>query len=635
MSGRASARRTDVAHESNENAGASRARAAFVAAWLALVAAKLVLAGALAPFGDEAFYWQESRAPAWGYSDVPPLTAWLIRLGTALFGHSELALRAPFLLLGSALPWIVVDWARRFGDVRDAWLAGIVALVVPLAALLGVIALPDVPLTLALVAAAPALESAIRRDRARDWLWFGALLALGWLAHYRHAMTYVAGAIFVLATPVGRALLRRRGFWLAQATGLAGLLPTLVFNARNDWAGASFQFVERHAWTFDARALAEPVIQLAVATPLVFAAAVGAIVLGARRAREPAFAVLAGIAGGLLAGWLLLGLVADVERTRLHWPLPAYLVALPLVPRALRAFATTGARRALVTLGAAVSVAATCACFALLAAAAAGVASPRHAWLTDNLRGWDTLGAWARDAVDQRAGEDFVIADNFLLGAELDFAFGGRRIIHVLDHPANRKHGRARQLAIWQRDEAALRARPWRRGLLVVEEASRRPAERPAAYRALCERFGAVRQVDELRLEHGRAPFLVFEVAPGRDATTCELPPFAYLDAPVPDASASRGTLALRGWAFAERRGVARIDVLVDDLAAGALRYGLERPDVLAQWPELEDPNGARLGFAGTLDTRGLAPGPHRIAVRVTTRDGRVRTLAERTIRIE
>ncbi|PJA39208.1 MAG: hypothetical protein CO182_09605, partial [Lysobacterales bacterium CG_4_9_14_3_um_filter_62_6] len=59
---------------------------------------KLLLAAQLPLFGDEAFYWQESRALAWSYTDVPPLTALLIAFGTTLGGDSLLGLRWLFLV---------------------------------------------------------------------------------------------------------------------------------------------------------------------------------------------------------------------------------------------------------------------------------------------------------------------------------------------------------------------------------------------------------------------------------------------------------------------------------------------------------------------------------------------------------
>ena len=67
--------------------GVARWRAVFLAGFVMLFLLKRMLAATLSPFGDEAFCWQERRHLAWGYSDLPPLTAWLICLGENVAGH--------------------------------------------------------------------------------------------------------------------------------------------------------------------------------------------------------------------------------------------------------------------------------------------------------------------------------------------------------------------------------------------------------------------------------------------------------------------------------------------------------------------------------------------------------------------
>ena len=68
---------------------AGAAKRWFIASWALLCVAKLALAWRLPLFVDEAFYWQEGRHPAWAYSDLPALTAWLARLGDALAPAQE------------------------------------------------------------------------------------------------------------------------------------------------------------------------------------------------------------------------------------------------------------------------------------------------------------------------------------------------------------------------------------------------------------------------------------------------------------------------------------------------------------------------------------------------------------------
>ena len=115
--------------------------------WAALTLAKGILAAWLPLFGDEAFYWQEGMHPDWAYSDLPGLTAWIARLGVAVGGEHALGLRWPFLLIGAAVPWLVVRIARREWGDAAGWTAGWFALGFPLAGWLGVLALPDVPVS--------------------------------------------------------------------------------------------------------------------------------------------------------------------------------------------------------------------------------------------------------------------------------------------------------------------------------------------------------------------------------------------------------------------------------------------------------------------------------------------------------
>ena len=75
----------------------------------------------------------------------------------------------------------------------------------------------------------------------------------------------------------------------------------------------------------------------------------------------------------------------------------------------------------------------------------------------DNFLGWTEVA----DALRPRLGKgDAVVADHFMLAAQLLFALERRRQVFVLDHWNNHKHGRAAQLALWGYDEAGLDALP-------------------------------------------------------------------------------------------------------------------------------------------------------------------------------
>nr|WP_306673802.1 glycosyltransferase family 39 protein [Tahibacter caeni] len=466
----------------------------------------------MAPFGDEAFYWQESRTPAWSYTDVPPATALLIRAGEALFGHSPLGMRSLFLLLGAAVPLLLWREARRLADARAACWSASGWLLLPLGGSLGVMALPDVPLTLAALLMLAGLLRAVQAERncARGWVWLGGGLALAWLSHYRAAMLLPGGLGLLLASPAARRLWRRPGFWLALGAGLLGLVPLLLFNRSHQWSGLSFQLVERHPWTFHADALLQPLEQAVVVTPLLYGLLLWALWRSWRARRASATAAVLAWAGfAVVVGYFVFGLFGDDLRFRLHWPLPAYLAALlALGPLAAQGQGARHLRLAAYALAAAGSLAA----YAYLAAAAQPALAQRlaaHKAFPYNFVGWDEAAARTRHWLQSEAAAvPVLVADNFLLGAELDFQLDGARTVYSLDSPRNVKHGRAPQLALWARDERGLRGRESGRAvLLVVERTSGSERERAAWQQSLCRRIADLQPLDELALFGGRKVF--------------------------------------------------------------------------------------------------------------------------------
>lgn len=500
----------------------ARWRAAFVTAFALISACKLWLAATLAPFTDEAFYWQESRHLAWGYSDLPPLTAWLIRFGETFAGHGLLGMRWPFLLLGGLLPWLVVAFARTAFDARRGWQAGVLCLALPLAGSLGVLALPDVPLTVAIMLANLALLRVVDDRRSRDWWMLGSALAVAWMTHYRAAMPMLVGLLFLAFFPRGRALWRRPGLWGALLLASVGLLPLLVSNWRQRGAGLAFQLVDRNPWQFHADALVQPLEQALTCTPLLYVLMLCALwACWQRRHRDGPWDLLFVVPAGFLGLYFLFGLFADDVRFRVHWPLPGYLPLLAVLP-VLFWPAQAGARRRL-WLGAALALAAAGQVLVLLylgAAATPGGARglTRAKAFPYAFVGWREVSAAVARAQVASPGA-IVVADNFALAAELAFQFDGHPEVFSLDSPLNVKHGRAPQLAIWRRDEAALRSRyAGRPMLLAVEETAQRVHQRLIWQGTLCERIGHPKLLERLDLYQGRKRFALYRgEVPGGD----------------------------------------------------------------------------------------------------------------------
>jgi 4-amino-4-deoxy-L-arabinose transferase-like glycosyltransferase len=501
----------DVHHTASVATPDEKVRAArlFWSVWACVLAIKLALSARLAPFGDEAFYWQESRHLDWAYSDLPPFTALLIRAGESLCGHGEFGLRLLFVLLGAAIPLLLRRMAARHFGVQLGDVAGTLWLLLPLGATLGLLALPDVPLLFACAWALTALDAALANDRRRDWLALGVALALAWVTHYRAAMLVFAGLCFFISTPRGRACWRRPGLWLALATSLLGLVPVVVFNQQHAWQGLAFQLIERHPWRFHADAFVQPLEQALACTPLLYFLLVWALWRSIRSRDQGAPWDLFGIAGSVFVlGYFLLGLFADDLRFRAHWPLPGYIpavLALPLLARGKSVAWQRWLWRPACALAALGSVAAF-AYFLLAASPAQTERLAEYKVFPENFVGWHEAGARTRDLLGKNPSA-LLVADNFLLAAELDFQLGGRVPVFVLDHPLNTKHGRAPQLAQWRVDEAALAENTGREVLLVVEDTAGRERERQAWQDTLPRRIAGLQRVESLELFGARKRF--------------------------------------------------------------------------------------------------------------------------------
>lgn len=486
-------------------------RGIFLAVFVTSCVAKLVIACTLSPFGDEAFYWQESLSPAWGYSDLPPLTAWLIAASEAVFGHGLLPMRLPFLLIGAALPWQVGAMAARYGGEQARWQAATFAALLPLAGSLGVLALPDVPLTFATLLALHGLLIALDTDRFRGWLLLGLGLAIAWMTHYRAAMPMLGGLLFLLLTPRGRLQWRHPGLWIAMGIAALGLLPIVLYNLGTHGAGLAFQLVDRNPWRFHADALVQPLEQAVACTPLAWVALLWVMARAWRRRGEPPLDAIAVIGGTFVVAYFVLGLFADDLRFRAHWPLPGYLVAcvgLPLVLRDSR-----GAWRRTVQAGfmlAGLGLAAGLAYLGLAASThGATVLAGMKAFPT-NFTGWRESAAASREALATRP-DAVLVADNFMLAAELRFALGAPHAIYSLDSPLNAKHGRAPQLASWGLDEAGLAKLAGRRILLVVDESKLHDVEARDWLGSICARVDIVAPAGRVEAFGKRRSFALYE----------------------------------------------------------------------------------------------------------------------------
>src|SRR3546814_1769204 len=607
-------------------------RVIFIALWAGVSLLKVAMALLLPLFVDEAFYWQESRHRSWAYSDLPGLTAWLIRLGDFMFGdlmpgEGPLALRAPFLLIAAALPWLVVRITAREFDQRSAWLAGIATLLLPLAGSLGLLALPDVPMALATLLCIDAGARLLRKIDEGAALTLGIGLAIGALSHYRFIAVIGVGFLVLLSLPAGRRALLDPRVWIAIAFGAAALKPLMAWNMDNAEAGLRFQLVDRHPWAFHADGLLFIAIQGLLVTPLLFVALMSA---AARRGwATDSQRYLAWLGGLVVLGFFVLGFFADTQRVSFHWPLPGYLALLPLLPVVLAGWAPW--LRRITWAFAACGLVLVLGYYAAVSVPSLRAQSAALKWYPSNFAGWDSLADVVRERLARMPEGARLVAGNFKIGAELGFALG-EADIPVLDHPLNRAHGRAPQLQLWGLHREQRFERPT---LLVVGASDVEYKNLLQRYHALCARLGPLPEPRVLNIDHGAQRYVLFEFdgEPAKADAPCPTPAMAWLDVPVSGARVGR-SFEVAGWAFKDGAGLSGVEVLLDGKPVARAEYGLSSPGTAEYGKNDTDPQHPDVGFHAHVEAGDLAPGRHWLGLRLYGRDGSVEEWSEQPVEI-
>ncbi|MBZ5589104.1 MAG: glycosyltransferase family 39 protein [Acidobacteriia bacterium] len=179
-------------------------------------------------FVDELYFLACGEHLAWGYVDMPPLTAVQAFLARALFGDSMLAIRLLPALEGSALVLLVGALARRLGGGR--WAQGIAALAAALAPgmllVYGFLSMNAVE-PLVWTGMAYALVRVAQGD-PRWWVMFGVIAGIG-LENKDTVLVYGFALVVGLVLLPERRLMANRWFLLGGLVALALWLPNLVW----------------------------------------------------------------------------------------------------------------------------------------------------------------------------------------------------------------------------------------------------------------------------------------------------------------------------------------------------------------------------------------------------------------------
>ncbi len=208
---------------------------------------RLLYAGTVELMPEETYYWNYSRHLDFGYLDHPPMVAWLIKLGTAVFGQTEFGVRAGALCCGIITSVFIYRLTRNVFGATSALAALLLAQVLPFFFLAGFLTTPDAILTAAWAAALYFLERALIAGQARAWWWAGISIGVGMISKYSIAMLVPVTMAFMLWDKNSRHWWRRIEPYGAALLAVAIFSPVLLWNAQHDWVSFTFQTSRRLA----------------------------------------------------------------------------------------------------------------------------------------------------------------------------------------------------------------------------------------------------------------------------------------------------------------------------------------------------------------------------------------------------
>jgi len=301
---------------------------------------RLVLAATLPLSPDEAYYWLWSEHLQPGYFDHPPMVAFWIAAGTALFGKTALGVRLLGPLAAAAGSVLLWDAGETLFPKCNAGLT--VAVLFNATLIIGagsIIMTPDTPLMFFWAAAFAALGRWLAARNPVWWLAIGAAAGAALLSKYTAVLLIAGIGLWLFSHREGRRALASPWPWAGMALAFVIFAPDIAWNASHHWV--SYLKQGSRVTQFDAARSAQFLAELAgsqigLATPLIF----GLAVYGLWRLRK------AGTPAARLVLWLaLLPGAVFVEhvisgRVEPNWPaiifIPASLAAAALPPEILR-----------------------------------------------------------------------------------------------------------------------------------------------------------------------------------------------------------------------------------------------------------------------------------------------------------
>jgi len=308
---------------------------------------------------DEAYYWDWSRHPAWGYYSKPPMVAWLIGLSTWWGDSTAFFVRLPAALLSTAGSFFTARLARCMYGSRAGLYAAALALLSPGNCVLSLVMTIDAPLMFAWSVALYGFWRILEQPRTLvPYTLCAAAVGFGSLSKQTMLGSLPLAFLFLAISEGDRHRLRDWRVWATAIAGISCIAPVLWWNQQHGWV--TLVHTREHF-------AAEPVTLLrGFLRSLEFIAAQMLVISPVTWCAMAAFSIAAVRAGQgcdrrqryllcfSVLPWLAVAVLSLRQRVEANWPAPLYVAGFVLVAGAWEnsaAGATPRWRRAALTCG--------------------------------------------------------------------------------------------------------------------------------------------------------------------------------------------------------------------------------------------------------------------------------------------
>ncbi len=194
---------------------------------------------------DEAYYWNYKEHLSLGYLDHPPMIAWVIWLGTSLFGDNEFGVRFFSYCCGIATLIFIFRLTLLLFDRTSAYISILLVSILPFTAATGFLATTDA-LQVTLWAASLYFIAAVAiKQSASSWVGLGICIGLGMLSKYSMALIALSVVLFLCINRPAREWWKHPILYLSGFIALFLFSPTIYWNAQNEWSSFLFQTTRR------------------------------------------------------------------------------------------------------------------------------------------------------------------------------------------------------------------------------------------------------------------------------------------------------------------------------------------------------------------------------------------------------